>query len=367
MYSSAIVRTVIGLSLWVCAGMVASAWADPSADPLLNPSQSSFRNKQLLVTKVAKAGERLVSVGERGTILLSDDHGQTWRQVISPVRVTFTSVYFSSPQKGWVVGHGGIVLATMDGGENWVKQLDGRMAADLELEQAKAALVKTPTDEQSQHRVREAEGAVNDGPDKPFLDVHFSDDTHGLIVGAYGLAFQTEDGGKTWTSIMGRIDNPKGRHLYSVLATQSGAYIVGEQGSVFRSSDDGQTFKQMMAPGKGTLFGILVTQSGAIEAYGLRGALYRSENTGAQWRKIETSPASITSGKLLSDGSIVLVDEAGHLLRSEDDGKSFADVALAQSMSFSDVEQIDANSLIIAGVRGSVRVTITSHSQETSK
>ena len=32
------------------------------------------------------------------------------------------------------------------------------------------------------------------------------------LVGAYGLAFTTEDGGVSWQSLMGHIDNPMGAH-----------------------------------------------------------------------------------------------------------------------------------------------------------
>jgi hypothetical protein len=38
---------------------------------------------------------------------------------------------------------------------------------------------------------REAEGLVQDGPDKPFLGLHFADAKRGWVVGAYGLALAT--------------------------------------------------------------------------------------------------------------------------------------------------------------------------------
>jgi AraC family transcriptional regulator len=43
--------------------------------------------------------------------------------------------------------------------------------------------------------VRNAELLVSDGADKPFLDLYFKNDREGLGVGAYGLIFQTIDGG----------------------------------------------------------------------------------------------------------------------------------------------------------------------------
>ena len=49
-----------------------------------------------LLLDVAKAGSRLVAVGERGHILVSDDNGQTWQQKPVPVNQMFNAVHFSS-------------------------------------------------------------------------------------------------------------------------------------------------------------------------------------------------------------------------------------------------------------------------------
>ena len=86
---------------------------------------------------ITRAGARLVAVGERGSILLSDDSGVSWRQAKVPVSVTLTAVQFPNAKAGWAVGHLGVVLHSADGGETWAKQLDGREAASLVLEAAK--------------------------------------------------------------------------------------------------------------------------------------------------------------------------------------------------------------------------------------
>jgi photosystem II stability/assembly factor-like uncharacterized protein len=62
------------------------------------------------LTGIARAGKRLVAVGERGIVVLSDDDGATWRQASVPVSVTLAAVQFPTPTQGWVVGHYGVVL-----------------------------------------------------------------------------------------------------------------------------------------------------------------------------------------------------------------------------------------------------------------
>ena len=65
------------------------------------------------------AGSRLVVVGERGHVLLSDDNGASWAQASVPVRVLLTAVHMRGERTGWAVGHDATILRTRDDGETW--------------------------------------------------------------------------------------------------------------------------------------------------------------------------------------------------------------------------------------------------------
>ena len=82
---------------------------------------------------------RIVAVGERGLVILSDDRGASWRQVPSPVSVTLTMVRFADEQHGVAVGHGGTVLTTDDAGTTW------RLPSDTELAFAAGSLFPDET------------------------------------------------------------------------------------------------------------------------------------------------------------------------------------------------------------------------------
>ena len=100
------------------------------------------------------------------------------------------------------MGHGGVVLHSADGGETWVRQLGGAQVATMVVEAVRAKAARQGG-EAIRKELAEAERLVADGPDKPFLDVHFFDENRGLVVGAYGLAFVTDDGGKRWQPCVG--------------------------------------------------------------------------------------------------------------------------------------------------------------------
>jgi photosystem II stability/assembly factor-like uncharacterized protein len=266
---------------------------------------------------VARAGDRLVAAGERGTVLWSDDGGKTWQQARVPVRAGLTALRFVDARTGWAVGHLGVILKTEDGGKTWTLQLDGLRAAQ--------ALAAVATDDASR---RAAQRLVEEGADKPWFDLEALDARRAIAVGAYGLAMATRDGGRTWDPLPLRAVNPRGLHLYGVRAVggPGGAWVIaGEQGLLLRSSDDGVSFTALASPYKGSFFGLLATRSGALLAYGLRGSVYRSGDAGTSWDKAELgTPVSLQAGLERADrGELTLLAQNGELFVSTDDGHRF--------------------------------------------
>lgn len=337
-----------------------------SIDLLDRPAQQSRHMLEGLRTGIARAGDRLVSVGEGGVILLSDDQGKSWRPAHSvPVSVLLTNVAFIDTEHGWAIGHGGVVLMSQDGGENWVRQLDGSVAAKLELTAAQSD--RDAGSDAGKKRIREAERLVEEGADKPLLGISFSDAMHGLVVGAYGLALATEDGGKNWQSWAGRIDNPRGKHLYAILRTPGHIFIAGEEGSVFRSIDGGQSFQALKTPSKGTFFGLLADQSGDLLAFGLKGDAFRSADHGENWRKIDLPLSGLNGGTVLADGSLIIVDDWGDILRSQDSGASFKPATQPVPMGLLSIAQAKDGSLVVAGTKGDLRIPLVAPNPEQPK
>jgi photosystem II stability/assembly factor-like uncharacterized protein len=283
--------------------------AAPVADALQRPALLVRDPPHAVLLNAAWAGRRIVAVGERGIIIVSDDNGKQWRQIAAPVSVTLTGVRFSDARNGVAIGHGGVVLTTADGGSTWAIRLDGKRAAAIVLDAARAA------GDAGQMRV--AEQLKADGADKPFFDVVLFDSARLLVVGAYGLAFYSEDGGAHWTSWMGRLDNPRGLHLYAARRRGDSLVIAGEQGLVLASRDQGKTFKRLAPPYKGSFFTVELPEAGEILVAGLRGNVWRSPDGGATWAQVNTPmPATVTASAIAPDGSVLLANQAGFVLRA---------------------------------------------------
>jgi photosystem II stability/assembly factor-like uncharacterized protein len=349
----ALIVCLVGCEIAVC-----DEQASDKVQALRRPALSVPRPQRSAMLAVAQAGGRLVSVGERGVILVSDDLGVNWRQVPAPVSVTLTAVRFVNDTAGWATGHSGVVLATTDRGETWVRQLDGVTAAGLALSAAKALEQRLgPDSPVAKRALTVATQLKADGPDKPFLDLHFWDERKGIVVGAYGMAFTTEDGGRTWESAFDRLDNPKGLHLNAV--TGAGQYVViaGEQGLVLRSTDGGQQFARVETPYRGSWFAVHADTEGHLVLGGLRGNAYFSPDFGATWSRIDFgAPSSITAVVAGGPNRLLATNQVGSLFASKNGGRSFDLLPARGAAPLAAVAAVDKNTFVVAGLRGLQRI-----------
>lgn len=315
-----------------------------AALPMQHPSSAAM-------LAVARAGKRLVAVGERGIVLLSDDEASTWRQAQVPVSVTLTAVQFVDQHQGWAIGHLGVVLHTEDGGAHWTRQFDGIRAAAIAMQAAREGGAAEGGD--LARNIGVAQTLVDDGPDKPFLDLYFENDRTGYVVGAYNLVFRTDDGGRTWRSWMGHLANPKGLHLYAIKAVGDALYIAGEQGLLLRSTDHGEHFAAINSPSKGTYFGLVTGRDGELLLYGLRGRAFWSTDGAASWTEVNTGTlASLSAGTALADGTMVLVSQSGEMMASRDGGRSFKQMPHGAALPVTGLAESVAGQLVVSSLRG---------------
>lgn len=345
------------------------AWA--VTDVLDTPAAKSQQGHDYLLLDVDKAGQRIVAVGERGHILLSDDGAATWQQAEVPVSVLVTAVDFADEKNGLAVGHSGVILVSQDGGETWSKKFDGIEANKSIIKQAedfvaafeaRRETIAEEDLEDYEYNLEEAQFALEDavfdaevGASKPFLDVYQASAQEGIAVGAYGLIFKTKDGGETWENYGDRIGNTDRFHLNAIAAIPGGTVlVVGESGVMFRSTDEGESWETLESPYDGSYFGLTATgEENVVLAYGLRGNLFRSEDAGLTWAQIDTgSESTLMGGDYTSSGSVALVGNAGSVLSSTDGGKTFSAAIRANRLGNAATVFLDEQRLVVVGESG---------------
>jgi photosystem II stability/assembly factor-like uncharacterized protein len=305
------------LAHWKCQTillMLAALLGSSAAQSPLDPNDEANKPAEIeplasgsLLLDLAVAGSRLVAVGERGHVLLSDDQGATWHQAKSvPTRAMLTAVFFADSEYGWAVGHDETILNTVDGGQTWTRT----------------------------HFAPEAQ--------QPLLDLWFANRVSGIAVGAYGAYFTTNDGGRHWASAKfapppaktpthdGEAapndgDLPPDYHLNRIVGVGNRLYVAAEGGQLYRSDDRGASWRVLPSPYEGSFFGLVPIRGEGLLAFGLRGHLYRSADAGETWTKLESHTVSmLTDGVAINDLRVIISGLAGVMLVSRDGGETFS-------------------------------------------
>ena len=332
----------------LCAALIAGGFVAgiaPGAAPEVGDTQidpRDFANKpaeieplasQSLLLDLALAGGRIVAVGERGHVLLSDDQGATWRQAKSvPTRAMLTAVFFADAQYGWAVGHDETIINTVDGGETWTRS----------------------------HFAPEAQ--------QPLLDLWFANRVSGIAVGAYGAYFTTNDGGRHWASARfvappavpkagapasADDEPPPDYHLNRIVGVGNRLYVAAEGGQLYRSDDRGARWRALPSPYEGSFFGLVPIRGDGLLAFGLRGHLFRSADAGETWHELDShTTAMLTDGVAINDLRVVIGGLAGVLLVSGDAGETFKLTQQDDRKGVSALLPGPAGTVIVAGEGG---------------
>ena len=211
----------------------------------------------------------------------------------------------------------------------------------------------TSDDSASQLALRRANIFMAAGPDKPFLSIAVQDAKDVTIYGAYRMCVHSLNSGQTWEDCSLAVPDPVSHNLYGVSRQGHSVYIAAELGHIFKMDDAGEQFTSLTSPGATTLFGVVVTKSGALFAYGVAGAAYRSADNGQSWVPIIIPTQSdLTSAIMLPSGDIILLAETGNLYLSTDDGQSFQPFGSNAGEALCDGVITKNGNLVLVGLSG---------------
>jgi len=331
---------------WLALAAMPQALAQDAVvtDPAARPSIIAPLASKSLLVDLAWAGQRVFAVGERGHVLHSDDAGATWTQVQVPGSANLTAVHFPDDRHGCAVGHIEMILCTSDGGASW-------KLAHFSPENT-----------------------------QPLLDVWFADAERGLAIGAYGVIYSTTDGGGVWSQVPfepaplpgaarvepeaedmeAEVDLGFEFHL-NAIARGPGQrlYLAAEAGRLFRSDDDGTSWRELPSPYDGSFHGLLPLDGDALLAFGLRGNLFRSDDGGSSWQAIETgTTALLNAGCRVNADTVVIAGMAGVILVSHDGGRRFTLTQQDDRRAISAIVPAGDGELIVAGEGGVRRLPV---------
>ena len=250
-----------------------------------------------------------------GTVRRTLNGGRTWQAFDTGAEVRLNNLLLIDREHGWAVGEDGAVVATIDGGETWVTQPTGLDEVKLttlfflDHQHGWIAGAKPGEDETSQSWVaRTADGgltwtastftslpnssvfsmffldqkkgfaagwaSVAEGgltglfettdagatwtyvpmmplPLQPLFTLDFTSPTDGVALGGYGIAYSTDDGGRTWIPNMRfcPTDAVQATHFPGALSQiRSTGYALTSMGAVARTTVGGAELRKLTLP-----------------------------------------------------------------------------------------------------------------------
>lgn len=282
------------------------------------PLATQLNSQRLQINALLNLEARQVAVGERGTILLSDDEGASWREaVVKPQRhLTLTALTALSAEHLVAVGHDGWILFSQDAGATW------------------------------------QEAGYDAETGEPLLGLWSADGTQVLAFGSFGKFYQSADAGRTWRSLPLEVDSA---HLNSMAGGRDGRrMLVGERGLVLRTADEGRNWQTLNPFYNGSLFGVVRLTQDRWVTYGMRGHVFVSDDFGDTWKPVETGQkAPLYGHALLPDkAGVLLVGAAGSLVHLDERGRYVGAERLGGLGTLTSAIVIGGRQLLVGGEQG---------------
>ncbi len=242
-------------------------------------------------------------VGSNGTFLSTADGGKIWTQNKHFNGDTIRQVYFKDERTGWVLCERDLfapgknspsyILKTTDGGTTW-KEMEV-------VNPQRKRLTKIFFDQHdSGTAIGERGTLLTVSRDKEIwqqqpspvnfllLDGLFTDEWNGIIVGAGGSIFYTENDGLSWTkaAILGE-SNARFNSVFFL--NQKNGWTVGSEGKIFQTFNGGKVWREQKSNVVKDLNSVFFRNTAEGWAVGDEGTILHTTTAGNAWTKVDLS------------------------------------------------------------------------------
>jgi photosystem II stability/assembly factor-like uncharacterized protein len=279
-------------------------------------------------------------VGDSGTILATVDGGANWICLPSNTSQRLKSIFFISDLTGWIAGDEGIILKTSDGGESWTSLSSGTTShlsavffSSPDTGYITGPLVTLKTTNGGTSWISLISVSAN--------ALYFSSNTMGIATKASGTLSRTTNGGSAWfTDVM---TYPSSRYAVSFVNAATG-WVSGFGISVNKTTNGGNNWSSYSTGLSGFpyLYGIDFTDVSTGYCVGSGGTAIKTTNGGSNWMPL--SPGTSNTLNALSFANDLYgwaVGEKGTIIHTSDGGATWNHQTAQYSAPFSQTYSIN--------------------------
>ncbi len=247
---------------------------------------------------------------------------QQWHQQNPiPSAEDYHCIFFTSPDTGFIIGSGGIILKTTNSGNSWVNE-NG-----------------------STHNI--------------LYSVYFPTPATGYAAGDSGTILKTTNGGSDWFLLPTGIPN----NLKGIFFTDvNTGYVAGSSGTIFRTTNGGLTWSPVYTGITLTIHAIYFTDANTGFAVSDNGKILKTTNGGLNWNTINTSGNSLYSVYFPSTNTGFAAGDGGHIAKTTDAGATWTYPSSGTNKTLRSIFFTNGNTGYIVGDQGTFLKTTDSGS-----
>ena len=267
-------------------------------------------------------GSQIIAVGERGTILTSSNAGQSWLTRVSGTTIILHAVSQSADgQLVTAVGDNGTILSSNNTGQSWSTRVSG--ATDIL-------------------------NGVSQSADGQLV----------TAVGENGTILTSSDKGQSWASRASGTTNM----LFAVSQSADGQLVtaVGENGTILTSNNAGISWNMRATNVNESLFAVSQSANGRrVVAGGTSGTVVTSDNAGQSWINYDSETTTFNFQSIIcttqsDDGqNSMIIGDNGTVWTSNDGGQTWMPKTMSIRVSLRSISHAgDGSNVAIVGDSG---------------
>jgi photosystem II stability/assembly factor-like uncharacterized protein len=198
----------------------------------------------------------------------------------------FYNITFSDSLNGYVVGQGGIMIKTNDGGTTW--------------------------------------DSINSGTNQTLYSVQFANKNIGYACGYNGTIIKTNDAGKTW--VLQKTLTTDYLQIIKVISTDT-VYAFGQHGRILKTSDGGKTWITLKKITFNDIACIHFYNSKNIilvsDSWADSSIIYSTVNAGLKWKKVSNGNFYINEFSFINSDTGYAIEYFDIILRTTDSCKTW--------------------------------------------
>lgn len=254
------------------------------------------------------------AVGDAGTVIKTEDGGNSWSLLVMEDTTGFNSVHFLNIDEGYVAGDEGKLYVTNNGGGDWIR-------------------VPLPITER-------------------LIKIYFYDNAIGYIACGKGSILKTTNRGSIWSA----TNTNHSEAILSINFPQRNiGYAVSKNGIVLKSVNSGNDWVGLKRFTQNYLKTIFFIDANIGFTGGAGGSIFKTENGGESWKEYKTGLYSGILSIFFTDiENGFAVTNKGEIIVTDDSGETWKTIKSGSYVNLTDICITPFKEVFFSGYNGTI-------------